>query len=140
MRDIETREDIEQLMKAFYQKALNDEIIGYIFSDIAKLDLDKHIPIITDFWEMILLGQGNFMEKHGRSPMQSHIVLNEKEPLKFEHFKRWLKLFYETIEEHFAGETSNLAKIRARMIADTMEKRFSFEQKSLEKFVEALPR
>lgn len=120
MKDIETRQDIENLMKAFYSKALSDEVIGFIFTDVAKLDLAHHLPIITDFWEMVLFQTVNFQEKYGRSPMLTHIQLNEKTPLEKLHFTRWLKLFNETIDESFVGEKADLAKMRAVSIANTM--------------------
>lgn len=120
MKDIETRQDIENLMKAFYSKALSDEVIGYIFTVVAKLDLAHHLPIIADFWEMVLFQTINFQEKYGRSPLFTHIQLNEKTPLKKEHFTRWLKLFDETVNQNFSGEKAELAKMRAVSIANTM--------------------
>jgi len=50
MRDIETREDLAFLMREFYSKILVDETIGYIFADVAELDLEKHLPWLTNFW------------------------------------------------------------------------------------------
>src|SRR5688572_25981599 len=82
MRDIETREDIREVVTDFYKKAVDDELIGYIFTDVAEIDLEHHLPIITDFWEMLLLGTVNFQAKYRRSPMQIHHALNEKENLK----------------------------------------------------------
>ena len=125
MRDIETRKDIEELMTEFYRKALDDELIGYIFTDVAGIDLQHHLPIITDFWEMMLFGTVNFPAKYGRSPMQVHHALNEKENLKAEHFGRWVRLFCETIDEKFAGARAELAKMRAVAIAETMRLKFS---------------
>jgi hemoglobin len=107
-------------MKSFYTKALADDKVGYIFTDVAKLDLKHHLPIIVDFWEMILFQTVNFQEKYRRSPMLKHIELNQKEPLQREHFTRWLNLFYKTIDEHFLGEKADLAKFRANAIANTM--------------------
>jgi hemoglobin len=120
MRDIENRSDIENLMRAFYSKALSNETIGYIFTDIAKLDVEHHLPIIADFWEMILFGTINFQLKYERSPMQRHIELNAKEPLVAEHFNAWLKLFDSTVDENFVGEKASLVKFRAKAIANTM--------------------
>ncbi len=120
MKDIENRIDIVNLMNAFYLKALNDETIGYIFTDVAKLDLEHHLPIIADFWEMLLFGTVNFQAKYGRSPMQKHIELNAKEPLVSKHFDTWLKLFYSTVDEMFQGEKADTAKFRANAIANTM--------------------
>ncbi len=120
MRDIENRPDIENLMKSFYSKALSDKKIGYIFTDVAKIDLEHHLPIIVDFWEMILFGTVNFQEKYQRSPMQKHIELNKKVPLVLEHFDAWLKLFFTTVDEMFTGEKSDMVKYRAKAIANTM--------------------
>jgi len=125
MRDIETRKDIDELVAAFYDKAMHDPVIGYIFTDVARIDLEHHLPIIADFWEMMLLGGLNFQAKYGRSPMQVHQALTEKEPLKAEHFGRWVRLFCETVDEKFTGATATLAKVRAFSIAETMRIRFS---------------
>lgn len=127
MRDIETRKDIEQLVKDFYEKAVADEEIGYIFTDVAGINLEHHLPVIADFWEMLLLGTVNFQAKHRRSPMQTHHALNDKERLRLDHFSRWVELFCETVDEKFAGETANLAKLRALSIAETMRMKFSRE-------------
>ena len=70
-QDIENREDIDELMREFYAAAMTDEVIGYIFTDVAKLDLDHHLPIIGDFWETMLFQTGSYA-KHGRNPMQVH--------------------------------------------------------------------
>lgn len=118
--DIKSRDDIEIILKSFYEKAFEDSTIGYIFTNVAKLNLEQHLPIITDFWEMILFGTINFQLKYGRSPMQKHLELNQKEPLVSEHFNAWLKLFYSTIDEHFAGEKADLAKLRAKAVANTI--------------------
>lgn len=118
-RDIETRKDIDDLMNAFYKRAMNDERIGFIFTDVAKLDLEKHLPFIGDFWESLLLGAKNY-QIHGRNPLQIHADLSEKTPLEPKHFRRWLKIFSETIDEMFEGERTEFAKSRAEAIANRM--------------------
>lgn len=119
MKDIETRADIDDLMNRFYARAISDEIIGYVFTDVAKLDLAHHLPIIGDFWETMLFGTGDY-QKHGRNPMRVHGELSQKSRLSFEHFNRWLEIFDETIDETFAGETTQLLKKRANAIANRM--------------------
>lgn len=120
-RDIENRADIDDLMNRFYARAMTDETIGYVF-EIAGLDLKHHLPIIGDFWETMLFGTGNY-QRHGRNPLRVHAELNEKTPLFFEHFERWLEIFYETVDETFTGERADYIKIRANAIANRM---FSF--------------
>ncbi len=117
--DIETRADVDRLMKKFYERAINDETIGYVFTEVAKLDLEKHLPVIGDFWETIIFGTGNY-QKHGRNPLQIHGELNSKTPLRAEHFRRWLKLFHETLDATFAGERAEFTKHRAEAIANRM--------------------
>ena len=119
MKDIETRADIDELMNRFYAKAMRDETIGYIFTDVAKLDLPHHLPIIGDFWESLLLGT-KIYQKHGRNPLQVHAVLNQKTPLTAKHFRRWLEIFRETLDESFTGERADFAKVRAEAIANRM--------------------
>ncbi len=118
-KDIETRADIEDLMRRFYAEAMSDGTIGYIFTDVAKLNLAHHLPVISDFWESILFGTGSY-QKHRRHPMMIHAELSEKTPLFFEHFNRWLEIFYKTVDESFAGEHAETIKIRANLIANRM--------------------
>ncbi|MDQ3711015.1 MAG: group III truncated hemoglobin [Acidobacteriota bacterium] len=115
--DIETRADIDDLMNRFYARAINDKTIGYIFTDVVKLDLEHHLPVIGDFWETLLFGTGNY-QKHGRNPLQIHAVLHQKSPLTAKHFRRWLELFRETVDESFRGERTEFLKLRAEAIAN----------------------
>ncbi len=118
-KDIENREDIDELMRAFYKRAIADDVIGFIFTDVAKLDLEHHLPIIGDFWETLLFRTGDY-SKHGRNPLQVHGELNEKTPLRREHFTRWLEIFTETVDQKFAGDTTQFIKMRAGAIAERM--------------------
>src|SRR6476661_10607613 len=115
MHDIENRQDIDALMRRFYESAIADETIGYIFTDFAKLDLEHHLPIIGDFWETMLFQTGSYAE-HGRNPLQVHAALNEKVELLPRHFRRWLEIFNRSVEEMFAGERADLLKMRAAAI------------------------
>ena len=119
MRDIGNRADIDQLMKAFCGRAMTDAVIGYIFTDVAKLDLDHHLPMIGDFWETLLFRTGDY-GRHGRNPLAVHGVLDAKTPLLPEHFERWLLIFNETVDESFAGQTADFLKVRAEAIAARM--------------------
>ena len=121
MKDIETRSDIEELIGKFYEKMLKDPIIGFIFTDIAKIDLDEHLSIICDFWETILFTRPVY--KRGPEVMNVHHELNKKIPLKKGHFTRWLYLFSTTVDELFEGERAEKAKERADSIATLMQKR-----------------
>lgn len=118
-KDIENRADIDLLMRSFYSRAMKDQVIGYIFTDVAKLDLEHHLPIIGDFWETMLFRTGDY-GRFGRNPLQVHGELNAKTPLLPEHFDRWLEIFETTIDADFAGEVADFLKLRARNIATRM--------------------
>src|SRR3954452_11349597 len=105
-KDIENRRDIDLLMDKFYARAMFDDKIGYIFTDVAKLDLEHHLPIIGDFWETLLFRTGDY-SKHGRNPLEVHGALDRKSPLTSDHFERWLKIFTETVDELFSGDTAD---------------------------------
>jgi hemoglobin len=118
-RDIENRQDIDLLMHEFYAVAIVDKSIGYIFTDVAKLNLEHHLPIIGDFWETMLFQTGEYA-RHGRNPLQVHGELAKKTPLLFEHFERWLEIFTETVDANFEGDRADFIKMRARAIANRM--------------------
>ena len=117
--DIETRADIDSLMRLFYSRAMSDDAIGYLFTDVAQLDLRHHLPVIGDFWESVLFGSPAY-RRHGRSPLLIHAGLDEKELLRPEHFDRWLDLFRSSVDDLFAGPRAEFAKMRSRTIAQRM--------------------
>lgn len=115
--DINTRSDIEFLMKAFYNKLLADEKINYIFTDVAKINIDEHLPVISDFWESVLLNK----HVYHNNAMKIHLNLNNKTPLTKEHFTVWLAHFSATVDELFEGENALLAKQRAISVSTLMQ-------------------
>ncbi len=116
-RDIATKEDIELLMRAFYSKMLTDDVVGYIFTDVAKINLEEHLPNLTSFWNNALFHVGGYKN----NLIQIHKDLNTKEPLTEQHFERWLMLLNTTIDEHFEGEIVNKMKLVAKQVALTIK-------------------
>lgn len=117
IQDVKNSHDVKVLVDTFYEKVLKDDMIGYIFTDIAQIDLPAHMPIMYSFWETVLL---DTLEYKG-NPMTKHIILHEKEPLKDGYFDRWLNLWEETVNELFAGEKAELAISRAKSVAALMK-------------------
>jgi hemoglobin len=118
-RDIESREDCEQLVRAFYGRALGDPVIGWIFTDVAQLDLEAHVPRLTAFWETLLLGA----QSYDGGAFHPHANLHAKVPLRSGHFERWLAIWYETLNEHFAGPRAEAAKVHAYRLANAFRSR-----------------
>jgi hemoglobin len=119
-QDIETREDLEFLLIEFYKIAVVDSEIGHHF---VELDLATHLSIIVDFWEKVLFGKPVYFG----NPLAAHRILHEKSPLKLEHFQRWFEIFSQTVDELFVGKTADVAKLRAKMIAHSLNQNLNPE-------------
>lgn len=119
MKDIQTKEDIIQLVDTFYNKVNADKLLSPIFNDFAKVHWESHLPTMYKFWSSILLGSNSYS---GR-PFPKHLNL----PITKEHFSRWLELFHETVNQNFQGELAEEAKNRASNIAQI----FTFKIKSI---------
>lgn len=130
MNDITKREDIEFLVKAFYEKVTADDVIGYIFTDVMQLDFEVHIPHICDFWESVLLGN---MIYRG-NPMLKHIALHQKEKLTPTHFERWISIWESTVNTHFEGSIADDAIKRAQLMGDLMQ--FKIKQSEQKGFIQ----
>jgi hemoglobin len=120
-RDIATRADCERLVRTFYSRALTDPVIGFIFTDVAHLDLEAHVPVIASFWETVLLGQVTYTG----GAFAKHAALHDKVPLRAGHFERWLTVWRETVDELFAGERAELAKVHAARVARAFAERLN---------------
>ena len=128
--DIQSREDIELLMTSFYEKVKKDDTIGFIFNDIAQVNWEHHIPIICDFWETLLLNAASYK----KNAMEVHYILNRKVTFEEKHFQRWLKLFFETVDQLYIGKVATMAKTRAKSIADLMQFKMKQENSGLNNF------
>jgi truncated hemoglobin YjbI len=117
--DLRDRDDIASLVREFYRRAFADPLLGHIFTDIARMDLERHLPIMCDFWETVLFQAGLYH----RNALQMHYVLNARYPLEQVHFDRWLELWIGNVDEHFAGEKADLAKLQATRIAGSILRR-----------------
>ena len=103
-------------MNAFYDKVKQDDVIGYLFNDVARVNWDEHLPKMYNFWENILFYTGNY----SGSPMIVHRELHSKSTMNEGHFNHWNHLFNETVDNLFAGEKAEEIKSRATNIAAVM--------------------
>jgi Truncated hemoglobins len=118
MQELANRTDLEFLLTKFYDVALIDEEIGHHFAD---LDMRTHLPTIIDFWDKNLFGSPVYFN----NPLTVHQLSHAKSPLRSEHFVRWIEIFCDTVDRFFAGEVAELAKSRARAIADSLDQRLN---------------
>jgi hemoglobin len=116
-RDIGTREDLFTLLHQFYEGLLKDTSIAYIFTEVAKVDMQQHLPIIVDFWDMVLFDAPTYKN----NAIQPHLVLNQKSKFEKHHFDTWLGHFNKTVDELFEGNVAIMAKQKAKSIATIMQ-------------------
>jgi hemoglobin len=114
MKDIENALDIQLLVNTFYDRVKVDEKIGYIFTKIIGEDWSHHLPIMYNFWNMVLFSAPGY----AGSPVKKHVDLDKKTPLNKEHFDHWLVLWTDTIDSLFAGEIADMAKNKAALMAN----------------------
>lgn len=133
--DIADRADCERLVRAFYARTLCDPVLGFIFTDVAHLDLEAHVPIVSAFWETILLGAGTYRG----GAFAKHAALNAKVTLRAGHFERWLHLWRLTVDELYAGERAEEAKRHAERVARAFLARLEGRIPAAEAEATALP-
>ena len=122
--DIRNRKDIEKLVNAFYEKVKTDEVIGYLFTDVAKVNWELHLPKMYDFWENILFYSANY----SGSPMQVHKDLHSKCPMRTEHFEHWVHLFTATVDTLFEGEKAEQAKWQGQRMAEMFHAKIEYHK------------
>ena len=103
---------IERLVRAFYERARVDVLIGPVFESKGK-DWDAHLARMCAFWSSVALMSGRY---HG-APMVVHLPL----PVGTEHFNRWLELFAATAREVCPPAAAAHFMERAHRIADSLE-------------------
>lgn len=117
--DLAERGDVEILVRAFYGQAFIDDLLGPIFVEVARMDLEAHLPKICDFWETVLFRAGL---NHGNA-FVIHARLHARASLRPELFHRWLTLWCDAVDGHFAGDKAELAKRQGARIATSISHR-----------------
>jgi len=116
LTDIGNYQDIEAVIRLFYSRLLPDPIVGFFFTDIARINLPTHIPKIAHFWEFQLFGVRNYRG----NVYEVHRDLNARAAFTTDHFHRWVFILHQSIDDLFAGPNAELMKTRAAMIAEKM--------------------
>lgn len=112
-QDIQSEADIEQLVGQFYDRLRQDALLSPIFNEVAQVDWAHHTPRLVGFLSTILLSS----EQYRENLVLPHLSLGHKTSIQSVHFERWLTLFTQTVDELFAGNRAEQAKIQAQSIA-----------------------
>lgn len=117
-QDITTHQDVKNLVDSFYAKVRQDELLADIFNEKIKGDWTEHLEKMYSFWQTILFGEHSYKG----SPFLPHAKL----PVSLKHFKRWLKLFFETVDSLFEGEKATRAKLQGERMAEMFHSKIEY--------------
>jgi hemoglobin len=115
MGDIETEADVRVLVNEFYAAIREDALLNPIFTEVAQVDWQHHLPKMYAFWNGLIFGKPGYVGQ----PFAAHVKL----PVERDHFVRWLELFQATVDRHFEGAGAKRAKDAAASIAHTFAMR-----------------
>ncbi len=119
--DITGRPDIESLVNAFYERVRRDDLLGFIFKDVARTDWSTHLPKMYAFWETVLFRNGGYRG----DPLAAHAKLKPLTEMGRPQFDRWLALFRTTVDDRFAGEHAEHIKSCAADMANVIHSRIN---------------
>lgn len=111
--DLANPDAIRVLVRTFYARVAEDDLLGPVFVDQAGVDWDEHVRKLTAFWCKVELGIDGY---HGM-PTQKHAALSVAKPFRAEQFQRWVDLFHDTVDSQWQGPHAESIKARAVMIA-----------------------
>ncbi len=120
IKDLETIDDIKILVDEFYGRVRQDDLLADIFNGVIQDQWPVHLKKMYTFWQTILLKEHTY---YG-SPFPPHSEL----PVNKQHFERWLKLFHETLDDHFHGEIADEAKWRSERMAEMFLYKINYYQ------------
>ena len=111
-RDLDDPAEIAEMVRRFYADVAQDDLLGPMFNDVAKVDWSEHLPKLAAFWSRALLG----IPGYAGNPFRAHALVNAQRAFSPAHFERWLSLFHETLDLGWVGPITD----RAREIADNV--------------------
>ena len=118
MKDITSKADVKLMVDSFYRKVNEDELLGPVFNDIAKVNWENHLPRMYTFWESLIFHTAQFRG----NPFQKHIPL----PIGKNHFDRWLALFNNDMRSLFDGPVAEETIRKAESIGYIFQNKLSY--------------
>jgi truncated hemoglobin YjbI len=121
------RELIYIVVESFYQKAINDVLLGYHFARFRDPEyLAAHLERITTFWEMQLTGKVTRpLEGKQFQLLFTHLKLG----IKRGELGRWIVLFHKTLDEledQFKAQATAEELAEIQLITIEWKKRIAF--------------
>lgn len=121
-KEIDTLDDVKNLVNHFYDRVQKDDLLGPIFNPILEGRWPEHLQKMYDFWQTVLLGEHTYRGY----PFRPHAGL----PVEQHHFERWLKLFFYTLDTEFEGDKVMVAKAQANKMAQMFHMRIQYAREN----------
>jgi hemoglobin len=126
MKDIENQDDLYYLVDNFYKRLLSDASISYLFTDVVKIKLEEHLPILVTFWSQAIFDTGGYFN----NLTKIHLDINRKENLTPELFTIWLNHFKNSVDDNFVGTNAEKIKTQALSLATIMQIKINIDNKN----------
>ncbi len=117
MNDIQNQADLYLLVDKFYKNLLNDNRINYIFTDIVKIKIEEHLPILVTFWSQMILGTGGYTN----NLTDIHLKVDRLEHLTPKLFEIWINHFNITVDQNFLGKNASEIKLQAKNLSTILQ-------------------
>ena len=105
--------EVAEMVRRFYGDVAQDDLLGPMFNNVARVDWSEHLPKLTDFWCRLLFG----LPGYAGNPLRAHQRVHTKRAFTDEHFERWLDLFHETVDLGWTGPNAEKVKAFAVKVA-----------------------
>jgi len=119
--DLNNSKHIDDFINTFYDRIFKDDLLAPIFTEGAKIGEEKHLPIVSLFWQKILLGD----KRYKNNTINIHRKLNLAHRFEEHHYQRWLKHFVETANTNYSGYNKDKAVRVAQNIIANMKNKFN---------------
>ncbi|MBS1635880.1 MAG: group III truncated hemoglobin [Bacteroidetes bacterium] len=126
-KDISTIDDIKLLVDAFYTRVQENSLLSGVFNERILDRWPSHLEKMYRFWQTVLLDEHTY----NGSPFTPHARL----PVNETHFEKWKELFYQTVDENFAGDKAEEAKWRAGKMAEMFYHKITYYQNNPDKIL-----
>lgn len=121
MTDIQTQNDLYLLVAAFYKKLLADRRINYIFTDVVKIKIEEHLPILVTFWSQMIVGTGGYTN----NLTDIHLKVDQLAHLTPEMFDIWISHFNSTVNNYYFGINATEIKKQAKNLSVILQIKIS---------------
>ena len=122
-RDLDDRDQIAEMVRRFYADVAQDDLLGPMFNDVARVDWPEHLERLTAFWCRALLSQPGY----AGNPYRAHQSVHERSPFTAAHFERWLNSGSDRAfaRRHFGSSPSHTAVTISPARTSSFRTRFS---------------